>query len=94
MSKSEEIFRTRIVRHGVNSSVSMDSLLAKHAASRLGGEVALRQWVQKTVNKILETNTKEQIKAGLSRMVQRKALLLVLNINDTGLDKKNDEQPS
>lgn len=43
MSKSEEIFRTRIVRHGVNSSVSMDSLLAKHAASRLGGEVALRQ---------------------------------------------------
>lgn len=82
MQKNQEEL-TRIVfrRNGNLTSASMDYLLAEKTAEKLGGESALRLWVQGVANDRGETKTK----LSLSRILQREALLLLLN-------EKNDQQ--
>lgn len=76
----EGFVRISVRAHGKSTSVSMDALLYKLLALKLGDDKAINAWAQRTVREIENLEARgivmppRDVKASLSRLVQRQAL--------------------
>jgi len=76
--------RVNIIVDGRRTSVSLDALLAEMLAEAVGGTVALAEWVGSQANRlsgvqhVSDGDSVRRNKAGLSRLVQREALKMMV----------------
>lgn len=84
----EGITRVRVLVHGKRTSVSLDSVLHGMLSTVLGGAEPVDRWVQTEVLSILDLEQRgitagaRDVKACLSRLVQRQAFRLLFAARD------------
>lgn len=78
--RREGIVRISLKAHRKSTSVSMDVLLYRILVSKMGGDKAVQSWAQRVATEVetLEANgivmAPRDVKASLSRLIQRQAL--------------------
>jgi hypothetical protein len=79
--KKQGFLRVGVIIDGRRTSVSLDLLLAELLVEAVGSPVALAEWVNAQANRLSHvrqaSGTRRRIKAGLSRLVQREALMVI-----------------
>ena len=77
-----KIVRVNIIVDGRKTSVSLDALLADMLQRAMGGAIPMAEWVSSQANRLNDvqrvTEEQKRTRAGLSRLVQREALKIVV----------------
>jgi hypothetical protein len=84
----DDLVRIKILRHGLRSTISMDIYLADRLKKKLcekapkemheRGDILLANWVQNTIRQLEEEGTNSYQRIGFSRIIQRRALIELL----------------
>lgn len=74
---NDYFYRPRVMLNNKRTSVSLDAVLANLMEKKLGSLEKVQSWIQSTVNDIAASANDEKLNAGLSRIVQQKAIMLI-----------------
>lgn len=74
---NDYIHRPRVILNGKRTSVSLDAILVNLMEKKLGSPENVQTWIQATVNEIAASVLDDKQSAGLSRIVQQKAIMLI-----------------
>lgn len=74
---NDYIHRPRVMLNGKRTSVSLDAILVNLMEKKLGSPENVQVWIQTTVNEMASSVTDDKQSAGLSRIIQQKAIMLI-----------------
>lgn len=74
---NDYIHRPRVMLNGKRTSVSLDAVLVNLMEKKLGTPENVQAWIQGAVNEIAASVIDDKLSAGLSRIVQQKAIMLI-----------------
>lgn len=75
----EYLFILRVTLKGKRTSISLDNVIVKLLTKKLGSKDAVQKWLQGAVDEISLDFPNEKPSAGYSRIVQQKAIMLIVD---------------